>query len=291
MLIRLKKIGEIMSKTFGLFMLFIGSSLVIIYHLATGVPLSKLFIYYTKEVGMAVLIAMVLWIAIEKRSEKAREKSASEYIVRLTKDFFKTIYNHHVPSKVWNEVESTILQNNSYLRNVDIDYHITELDNDYVEVEMLVKYDLVNGAEHDIAVPLSYGLDTFGLEKHFDKVGIFEFNIWRKNKLASPILFSGKERLTFSTNVFVNPDTFAHIQIKATTVKRSTDMDFTVLSQPTENVQLSVNIPKRFNVDVVANHSKKMKLHKSNGDTKVYSLQSGLFPYQSIIIRWKPNSQ
>jgi hypothetical protein len=255
---------------------------------------------FATELGIAGLVALVIIITIERFTRSKHQLAADRLIDRIKRNLFDAIFKRHIPAEVFEEVERCLLTNNIVRRNYSVNYSIRSIPDEEVNKGAISKadadshlfctvscrYELHNITDGITKAPIELHLELPIDEALRKFVEIEELridnSITQINKKPDTASHRGSmNEVTISANGSVK------VSIRGKTVKRKTDMEVWASRLPSDGMKLQVVAPPTIRVNAVANHSSSLTYEVlDNGQTHVWELERGIFPFQSIIFWW-----
>lgn len=294
-------------KWYFLFILVLGISLILYGHESPeGMTAEKFLKLIAKDAGLALTIATILVFTVENITRERHEKAAELTVSLINENLFKAIYQRYIPATVFSEVEKCLLTSDVLRTKYEIDYSleyindekarelaITQQDQDsHMLCDVFTTFTLKNITDKPIKQPITVQLELPIDDNLKPLVGIDTVSIG--DKPLNESIIKGNTETTdthsvFSDEVSIPPDGAVKVTMNCHSVKRKTDMEVWASRLPSEGLTLRVSAPKDVQVHATANHSQKLTEDSSNQGRSIWTIDHGIFPYQSIIFWWKAN--
>jgi len=81
-----------------------------------------------KELGFALIIAIILIFTVERVSRKNHEEAADRLVEKINKNLFNAIYKRYIPNEVFAEVEAALLKSDVLRDKYEVNYALAEID-------------------------------------------------------------------------------------------------------------------------------------------------------------------
>ncbi len=265
---------------FYLLFLSIGIILVGVYKVLTsnldvGVQPS-IFLYLCKEVGMAMIIAIMLVYSIESVTRKKHEKAASQWQDEANKNFFKSVYKRYIPEAVFSEVEACLLSSKVCREKYQISYLLRPMNaqeknqasNEHFIAEVKSSYTLRNTVDTDITHTLIANLEVPNEEDyvHFTKISTYKVN--GASLLTEGTITTNSDGIcSFSKDIVIPRNGTVKVLMVGQTAKRNIDSESWSSRLPSNGLKLSVTAPKGVEIKCVANNSSAIVRDEQGGIT------------------------
>jgi len=255
---------------------------------------------FLKELGFAFVIAVIIIFTVEKFTRSRHEEAAHDLINDMNHSLFKAIFKRYIPETVFNEVEKCLIKANIFRTKYEVYYTLTSIDPaidddrdriNHVACESKTRYRLSNNTDgpvtHTVKSVFELPIDS----AWHDDVKVLEAKIGNKVLTSEEITqhsdTSDNKQLIFSYKLDFKPREEIDIFIKASLIKRTTDMEVWSSMLPSDGIKLTVSTPDRnIKVCASANHHEKITEVTNDDATRVWELDHGIFPYQSIVFWW-----
>lgn len=253
----------------------------------------------TLELGIAGIVAFILIFTIERLTKEERENATKKQIQSITKNLFHAIYGRYIPDSVFSEVERSLFSCDVVRTNYQINYAIsavsqipefpTEEAKEHLMCSITSRYDLKNITDKEI----KYDIRSF-IELPIDK------ELWQFVKF-SEISIDGTScdistentdsHIVLTQMARIGPKSKISVITKCVTIKRKTDSEVWASIIPSDGIKMTVSSPPHIEVKASENHSTALNYSLINESniitTEEWSINTGVFPHQSIIFWWK----
>jgi len=260
-----------------------------------------LYAIFFKELGFALIIAVLLAFSVERAMRSRHEKAAQDTMEAINKNLFKAVYDRYIPPEVFSEVERCLMTCDIVRKEYQIDYTLSYIEHDdfegisqgdkdsHLKCDIFSKYVIENVTDSTTDVPIELHLEKpidSALSKFLEvkSVSIGDWTI--KGDQIKDYIEDAKEHLIFKTNKEISARGEVEVSMVARVVKRKVDAEIWASRLPSNDITLRVRSPRGVEVFATANHSQSLKVSDSS-DFKVYELKHGVFPFQSVIFWWK----
>lgn len=264
-------------------------------------PVSIWFLL-SKEIGMALMIAIIVVYAVELITRHKHEERAEQSINSIKQNIFQGVFSRYIPESVFKEVEDCLLYSNLSRTDYKIQVNLAPLDlqqesppksEEHYIAEYYSSYELVNNSEQDIKEMVRFDVEVPNEPQYesLTQITLFKVNDEEHVTKAKPIR-TENGRCLYETEVTIPGDGKVSVVMTGCTVKRKIDHEIWLVLYPTDGVHLTINPPPDLDVKVKASNSK--DIERENPDavgSQIWSLKSGIFPHQSVIMWWNGYSQ
>ena len=262
--------------------------------------------FLSKELGMALVIAIVLVFTIEKVTRRQHGQAADRLMAEINKDIFRSVYKRYIPPAVFDEVEKCLLTKNVFRKRYQLCYTLRKLRDqefdgiegiskeEHLALELYSSYVLENTTDTEQVETIGFAIEIPNEPALKSLTKIKSFKIDDEERVTNPKTFDDDctaQELYVEFEVEIPARGKRNISMEGFTVKRSIDGDSWASRIPSNGVQISVVAPENCMVDCKANHSEKLvwKNTSSSGPT-IWQLDHGIFPHQSVTIWWNCDS-
>ena len=259
---------------------------------------------FMKELGIAGIVALLIIATIEQFTRSKHQKAADSLMDRIKTNLFYAIYHRHIPTEVFEEVERCLLTKNIIRRNYSVSYSlsiippalvaegkISQQDADgHLFATVSSRYELHNISDGSAKAPIEMYLELPIDENLRSYVEIMEVKIDNSVTQIEPFEYvKSAADSGFKKETTISPHGSVKISLKARTIKRKTDMEVWASRLPSDGLKLQVVAPEFIEVKAKANHSSQLTFEQLDAQTRVWELESGIFPFQSVIFWWRAN--
>lgn len=265
----------------------------------------KLFPIFVSELGIAGLVALIIIFTIEKFSRQRHLDAADRLMEDINSDLFHAIFKRYIPDPVFNEVEKCLFCSEVLRKNYEVSYELAfingdEIDDGYEQFDLDKylwcnvgsNYRLKNLTDGDITIPIEMQLELpIDTKLH----GLLKFTeLWVNGEEVKDLKIEKTDsHLQFKHIASISAGAEIKIQVAAETIKQKLDMEVWASRLPSDGLRLRVSSPSSITVNATANHSQ--QLRKNSVGNKQHSitweLDSGIFPFQSVIFWWNVNEE
>ena len=256
---------------------------------------------FVRDLGFAGIISVILIFTVERVTRTQHAEAARALLQKISSDVFQAVYLQHVPPEVFAEVEKSLFRAEVVRSEYEIDYALSNLitpdfpEKDfYFSCNIFSRYRVKNLRKE----PITWNMQIF-LEAPLDPAllpltNITGVQIGDRSLSQEEI----RERQRTDTNyvslsypVKLTAGGSEWIAMNCTTTKRKVDTENWASRIPATGLKLSVTSPDGVDVRAVSNHSENLRAyHGVNRNTRVWELNHGIFPFQSVIFWWNANS-
>jgi len=272
---------------------------------------SKDFIgFLCSELGIAFFVALILIYTFEKNSRELDREETEKKVAKISENLFNAIYGRYIPDVVFSEVERSLFSTDIVRVNYSIDYMLVKIDNENNEnnkisekdekshffCEINSAYILKNITDKEIRHTVVSKIEM-PIDKELKNNVCFEsFTLdgdeLTKSDFGSCISTTEDENhMVFKKEVIIGPRSKVDIKMGLRTIRRKTDQEVWSSRLPSNGMTIRVHCPPSVNVQANGNHSTELKYRKisNNSLAKIqeWSIDGGIFPYQSIIFWWQ----
>lgn len=276
----------------------IGIILISIYKIylpAEGQPHISLYLF--KEIGMAMVIAIMLVYSIELVTRKRHDLAAEKWQNEANKNVFRSIYKRYIPEAVFAEVESCLLNSKVYRDDYTINYTLRDMEehelkmasNDHFIAEVKSRYTLINTTDSDIKHLVTVNLDVPNEDDFVKFTTITSVKADNVELLkACPIVTDVDGKCLFQSEIIVSAGGQKEIIMQGQTAKRKIDSEVWSSRLPSTGLDIFITSPAGVEVKCNANNSSKIIMNEARNfsNVEVWELKNGIFPYQSVIMWW-----
>jgi hypothetical protein len=265
------------------------------------VTFTKGLLSFLGDLGASFIIGVVLVYTLELFTRKRQLEENQKFIEDVNKNVLASVYKRIVPESAFKEVEDTLLNARVERTNYEIslvlkdfttemvgDLEDVNIDEHYL-VHMHSSYTIKNLSgfkrEHrvlfGVEVPVEQALEKF--------VKIDSFSIEGKEYIeTNDADVPGKANLEKSKIVTLEPHSSLSVKMKGTTVKRKIDSEVWASIVPSDGIIVRIEAPKKIQLNCRANHSKEIVFCEGHDEKreKVWKLEHGILPYQSVVVWW-----
>jgi hypothetical protein len=253
-----------------------------------------------KELGTAILIAMILVFTVERFTRERHEKAADDMMMNINKNLFNAIFKRYIPERVFEQVEKCVMESKVYRHEHELDYVIEkfgakysdDLQKNFFKCTAHTRYQIENLLDQQITHNVFIRLERPLFEEHQKICEIVEISIDKHH--LSPEEIKKHTKYTDQHIEFCYPCSLAQrsslqVKTKSILVKQQCDMEIWCSQLPSDGFKLEVSTPsKDITVHAVANHHEKLEEQTVSEVSHKWVLDYGVFPHQSIILWWKP---
>lgn len=265
-----------------------------------------------KEVGIAILIAVVLIMTIEKFSHKKKEIDLEEeteknrleliekenqnkiFLENCTTNVLQSVYKRYIPESTFVEVERCLLRGHCSRTDYLIDYTIRDFNQEDVDkynnngsgehfiVDVYSSYTLINMLDEEVKTDVFFGLEVPNEKEYSEITEITSFKVRKAEEITEAVKVSSHGECHFKSNVTLSPLEQVTIEMRGTTIKRKIDSEVWASRLPSDGIRVIVRAPENLEIHCKANNSHMMKKVSTN----FWELNHGIFPHQSIVLWW-----
>lgn len=254
------------------------------------------------DLGASFIIGVVLVYTLELFTRKRQLQENQKFIDEVNKNVLSSVYKRIIPESSFKEVEDTLLNARVERTNYEISLVLKdfppELAGDGLEgvnvdehflVHMHSSYSIRNLSSFKREHTVLFGVEV-PVEKALEKfVKIDSFNIDGNEYIEhSDGDEPGKANLEKATTVSLEPYSSVSVKMQGTTVKRKIDSEVWASIVPSDGVVVRIEAPNNIELNCRANHSKEIVFcegHEQKQE-RVWKLEHGILPYQSIVAWW-----
>lgn len=275
----------------------VGMLLICIYYIfkpTSGDP--HVILYAIKELGMAMLIAICLVISIEAVTRQRHHQAAQKWQEDAHQNIFKAIFNRYIPEAVFAEVEECLLRNKVYRDGYEITYTLSEfcpstasmLAAGHYIADVKSTYKIVNMTDRKIVHDLLTSLDVPNESAYVSYTEITSYKVDGVEQLESCVKADSKGICSASVKVTLDAKGTAQILMTGRTVKRKIDSETWASRIPSTGITVFVTAPDNVEVTCIAKNSHPIIQNEARNfaKTKVWELNNGVFPHQSVVMHW-----
>lgn len=260
--------------------------------IAYFVAIDGFWYFLLKELGFALIVALFLVGTIEKFTRERHEAAAEATMNEINKNLFYAIFKRYIPEKVFEEVEKAVMESNVFRTAHQLNYTIERLADDKVTCIAQTSYQLVSvldeARDHKIVVSLEMPIELADKELCFIERLEVGGVVLERNDLRQYVTNSD-QHITVTYPYRIEGRATVRVSTHSRLVKKMTDVELWASRIPSDGLELTVSTPDRnLKVCAHANHSEKLMQVMANGSTSKWTLQHGIFPYQSIMFWWMP---
>lgn len=245
-----------------------------------------------KEAGFALIVALFLVATIERFTRERHEAAAEATMNEINRHLFYAIFKRYIPEKVFEEVERSVMEANVFRTAHQLNYTIEARGVDKVTCIAQTSYQLESvldeAALHNIVISLEMPIevaDRAGCYIEKLEVG----NVVLDQKALAKYVTESDDHITVTYPYRIEGRATVRVSTLSHLVKKATDVELWASRIPSDGLELTVSTPDRnLRVCAHANHSMKLVPVMSNGVTSKWTLQHGIFPYQSLMFWWLP---
>ncbi|KTG23615.1 hypothetical protein AWR38_06195 [Idiomarina sp. WRN-38] len=266
------------------------------------VTFTKGLLSFLGDLGASFIIGVVLVYTLELFTRKRQLQENQKFIDEVNKNVLASVYKRIIPESSFKEVEDTLLNARVERTNYEISLVLkefpSELADDGIEqvnidehflVHMHSSYTIRNLSSFRREHPVLFGVEV-PVEKALEKfVQIDSFNIDGEEYVDdSDGEDPGKANLEKATTVTLEPYSSISVKMQGTTVKRKIDSEVWASIVPSDGVVVRIEAPNDIELNCRANHSKEIVFcegHEQKQE-RVWKLEHGILPYQSIVAWW-----
>lgn len=259
-----------------------------------------------KELGFALIIAIILIFTVERVSRQKHEEAADRLVEKINKNLFNAIYKRYIPNEVFAEVEAALLKSDVLRDKYEINYALAEIDHknfpnlreddlkNHLQCTLLSSFNIQNITSKTIDYTVALHLEVPIEERLREYVKISEMEIdgvaLKPYELEKDEYFKITDtHLIFEKVISIGPSEIKEISMKAKTLKRSTDMEIWASRVPSTGMRVQVSVPETFRVEATANHTQALRKKKmADANSTIWYLDHGIFPFQSVVFWWQP---
>lgn len=273
---------------------------------ASKIMEASLITIMLKELGFALIIAIILIFTVERVSRKNHEEAADRLVEKINKNLFNAIYKRYIPNEVFAEVEAALLKSDVLRDKYEVNYALSEIDHrqfpdlersdieTHLHCTLLSSFNIQNITSKAIDYTVALHLEV-PIEKRLRKhVEICEMEIdgasLKPYELEKDEYFKITDtHLIFEKVISIGPSQTKEISMKAKTLKRATDMEIWASRVPSTGVRVQVSVPENYQVEATANHTQALrKKNMADANSTIWYLDHGIFPFQSVVFWWQP---
>jgi hypothetical protein len=247
---------------------------------------------FLKELGFAGIIAVVVIFTVERSSKARQAEFVEELISKSNKSLFYAIFNRRLPDAIFKQVEKTILSSNVCRREYELDYELTELQENpnLLKAKFRSRYVLINttGSElkHEVVVAIEKPIDV----KLSAYCGVLSLRIdgreIRKDEIAEHARVSDVH-VEVRYPITLLKDREVEVVMTATTIKLKTDTELWSSRIPSEGVLLTVRLPNSsYAVNANALHESAFTVMQGDDSVRQWELREPILPFQGFVIWW-----
>ena len=261
-----------------------------------------LFEALTLELGIAGIIALILIFTFEKVTKTEREEATEKQIQDITQNLFNAIFKRYIPDSVFSEVERSLFTSDVIRTNYNVDYHISDVDeikdfpsqdtSNHLRCSITSSYDLKNITDKEIEHTIK-GFIELPIDESLQKfVKFTEFSVDNEvQNIDTKDNTNTGDHIVLTNKVKIGPKSKVSIKSRFITIKRKVDSEIWSSRIPSDGIKITVSSPPSITVKASANHSSKLNHSKRNDSNIIrsqeWSINTGIFPHQSIIFWWK----
>lgn len=256
---------------------------------------------FVAELGVAGFVALLIISTIERFTRSKHEKAANNLIDRIKSDLFYAIYKRHIPADVFAEVQRCLFNKSIYRKRYMVNYALSFIPQDaeiaekdrsnHLLCSIGSRYELHNISD----IPENAVVEMY-LEQPIDEnmrkfLQIEELKIdgytFTSDEILS-LIKSTSDHLILRKETTIPAGGKIQVCVKGRTIKRKTDMEVWGSRLPSDGIMLQITAPENIKVHATANHSSSLEYENMDGGlTHIWTLNRGIFPFQSIIFWWK----
>ena len=259
-----------------------------------------LFEALTLELGIAGIIALILIFTVERLTKEEREKATKGQTQEIAVNLFNAIFKRYIPDSVFTEVERCLFSNDVVRTGHTIYYHISAVNNidgfpekdkqSHLQCDITSQYELKNITDKDIEYTVKPHIELTIDERLQGFVKFTSFSIDSIDKDVTCAKNTGTHMILNKT-IKIAAKGKVSITTKSVTIRRKIDSEIWASKIPSEGMKIIIASSPSIKVEASANHSTEL-VHDTiskNNDliTQSWSINSGIFPHQSIIFWWK----
>ena len=300
--------------------------LLVIHLLHKGTSFESLLYELAKEIGFAILVAIILVVTIE-RVTRARHGEVIQQLTQINidvvsqlttinntavnqlltdsknqtksaiqaiqKDLYEAIFERSVPKKILAELHASILEKSIFRKNLEIVGTLVkkqDLDGkDYAEFSFTWKFELINESPSVFTYTLPCYIENPVLDLNTQA----ELKYIKIDALVQPLAaIDADGNIKMDHPIEFQPGEKHLVEISAVIPKSWYDTELWTSQTPTSGLRVRVEIPnKDFQVWSACKSSNSLQYKNSEESTPVsksWSSDSGLLAGQGIAIWWKP---
>lgn len=253
---------------------------------------------FIAEIGIAFLIAWIISIIIEKRSDAAHAARYQLEIDEIKFNVLEALYKRQVPHEFFDYIEENVLRPIFYRREWDVTYDIrvSARDKAYFDVKVDMHYEVENLSDHNGAYIVTSWIDkTFLFES---ENYITDYKLFIDGQLIvmdhieqediSPKFGCSQKKLTHKINI-KGSDT-KKIKISYNILKHQSDYLFLRSITASDGVRLKIIMDRGFYIFVRSVHPSELRMITGSKGDRFYEweIDRPLTPHQGILIWWIP---
>lgn len=250
-----------------------------------------------EHLGIALLVACIVGFTVELYVRRQMRLQMNRMLQDVGTDVFKAALGHEFPESIWDQVSTHLLLNPIIRENMSIEYNLENLqecNGDFVRARTCWSYTIHNlNSTRDWLYPFSVALDRcldsrFRDQTKFNRVEVDGHHL-QDEHLSIDVR---EAEVTCKTTITLRPDESKEIGIYGESVYRSDQVIPFSMTDPTENITVTISKPPNIAVTVDPLHPREERLKElptaSPESRRCWIITGGLLPGHGVCIRWFP---
>lgn len=270
-----------------------------------------LLVELVREIGFAVIVAIVIWLIFEYFSSRDREEVWEKRISDVTKNVFYAVLGRKLPDELIDAANSLVLHHNFIRERADVVYVLKPSRIKYTDGTVF-KYLEVHGKFAYTITNISSSQGSFDLAMTLSGHALSEVNNISTIKAASvrqagtlrPIEISDEKKAEFTSRVTLLPTEFhisevslaagesVDVVIEFLTPKDMADTEVLTLFRPTKGLSITIiDESKELKIECNSIHPKDIERDIEESGVVKFSLNSFILPHQGVQFWWSERNR
>jgi hypothetical protein len=245
------------------------------------------------EMGVALLIAVIVILTIERSQRKHQDSFIETYMQKISKQLFNAAYSKLIPDVVLNEFIECLSKADIIRRDHEIHYSISPCQDKqgYVICKAVSSYTFENITAEDIDQKITMFLEKPLDPNLFDLCKVLSLTVNDKaydHKEIESKTTANEENFLFESIERIPRSGSIKVIAKAQLIKQIDDSENWELKHPSDGIRITLKCDPSLKLKLHARsrHSNALKEKLSEDYEKTWELKHGILPHQSIAIWW-----
>jgi len=249
------------------------------------------------HIGIGFLVAGIVGITVELYVREQMRLQMDRMLQNVGTDVFKAALGHEFPKSIWDQVSTHLLLNPVIRKNVSVDYNLENMpehNEDFLKVRTCWSYTVCNlNTTREWIYPFAAALDRCPDPRFRDQTKFISVEVGGRpveDESLNRNIFDAE--VTCKTEITLRPGESKEVRIYGESVYRTDQVIPFSMTDPTENLTVTVSKPPNIAVTVSTLHPREQRLTElptaSPESRKSWTLLGGLLPGHGVCIRWFP---